>query len=570
MRASQFLLTTFKETPADAHVKSHQLMLRAGMIQKLSAGIYSWLPLGLRVLRNVEAIIREEMSALGAQEMLMPMVQPAEIWQESGRWEQYGKELLRLNDRHNNAFCLGPTHEEVITTLAKQTLKSYKQLPVSLYQIQKKFRDEIRPRFGVMRAREFLMKDAYSFHIDQTSLAKTYQDMYQAYTNIFNRLGLTFRAVLADTGSIGGSTSHEFQVIAKSGEDEIAYCEESDYAANVEHAQALAPEKDKAAHQPLETIDTPDAKTIEALATNYDIPAEKSVKTLIVKGEKEPLVALILRGDHTLNEIKATHLDAVATPLTLASDEETRAALVSASFGSLGPVGLKMPVIVDHSAAALANFACGANLDGKHLKNVNWDRDCTPTLCADLRNVVQDDPSPDGKGMLSIARGIEVGQLFQLGDKYANAMKATVLDKNGKQAILQMGCYGIGVGRTVAAAIEQHHDEHGIIWPDAMAPFQIAIITIGAHKSEDVRKTGDMLYEKLTQEKRDVLLDDRKERPGIKFADMELIGIPHHIIVGERGLKTNTVEYKNRRTGETSTIEINHIDRWLDANIPNH
>lgn len=560
MKASQFLLATVKETPAEAQIVSHQLMLRAGLIRKVSSGIYTWLPLGLRVLRKVETVVREEMNALGAQEILMPMVQPKQLWQDSGRWEQYGKELLRLNDRHDNEFCLGPTHEEVITDLVKYELRSYKQLPQIFYQIQTKFRDEIRPRFGVMRAREFVMKDAYSFHFEQDSLDKTYADMKQAYTNIFTRLGLRFRAVMADSGNIGGDNSHEFCVLADTGEDSIAFSTESDYAANIEKAEALAIAETDEAEKAIEMFATPNAKTIQALVENHGIPLEKTVKTLFVEGSEHPLVALVLRGDHELNEIKAEKHPLIKSPLTMADESQVRST-VGAGFGSLGVVGLSLPIIADNTAALMRNFSCGANEDGEHYRHVNWQRDANFTDTYDLRNVVIGDKSPDGKGTLEITRGIEVGHIFQNGDKYTKAMGADVLDENGKAQTVIAGCYGIGVSRVVAAAIEQNHDEHGIIWPDAMAPFDAVIIAIGYEKSEAVQQAAHALYENLQAKGVDVLLDDRKERPGVKFADMDLIGIPHRIVIGEKTLAEHSVEYKHRRDKESRLIPINEIEK---------
>ncbi|MDZ7925236.1 MAG: proline--tRNA ligase, partial [Marinagarivorans sp.] len=498
MRATQFLITTQKETPSDAVVVSHQLMLRAGMVRKLSSGLYSWLPLGLKVLRKVEKIVREEMDNAGAQEVLMPVVQPAELWQESGRWEQFGPELTRFNDRHNNGFCLGPTHEEVITDLVRNELKSYKQLPANFYQIQTKFRDEVRPRFGIMRAREFLMKDAYSFHLDQASLEETYQIMHNAYCAIFNRIGLNFRAVDADTGSIGGSGSHEFHVLAHSGEDDITFSDASDFAANIEKAEALAPAASTESAKTAELIATPKQKTIEEVTQFLNIAATQIVKTLIVLGTKnkesghQPLVALVLRGDHTLNEVKAEKLAEVASPLTFASDERIKNEL-GAEPGSLGPIGLNITVIVDRTAATLVNFTCGANQTDFHKINANWKIDAHYTNIADIRNLVEGDPSPCGKGNIVIKRGIEVGHIFQLGDKYSKAMNASVLDTNGKDTVMTMGCYGIGVSRVVAATIEQNNDERGIIWPDAIAPFQIAIVPINLQKSERVANACENL-----------------------------------------------------------------------------
>lgn len=549
MRTSQYLLSTLKETPADAEVISHQLMLRAGLIRKLASGLYTWLPTGLRVLQKVEHIVREEMNNAGALEILMPVVQPADIWQESGRWEQYGPELLRFNDRGNRDFVLGPTHEEVVTDLVRNELSSYKQLPINVYQIQTKFRDEVRPRFGVMRAREFVMKDAYSFHLTRESLQQTYDDMYQAYSKIFTRIGLDFRAVQADTGSIGGSSSHEFQVLAQSGEDDIVFSTESDYAANIELAEAVAP---LATRQPPQQdmllVDTPNAKTINELVEQYQLPIEKTVKTLIVKAAESSghqLVALLIRGDHTLNEIKAEKLALVASPLEFATEEQIRAA-VGAGPGSLGPVNLSLPMVVDRAVAVISDFGAGANIDGKHYFNINWERDLTLPQVADIRNVVEGDPSPDGKGILQIKRGIEVGHIFQLGTKYSEAMKATVQGEDGKNHVMEMGCYGIGVSRIVAASIEQNHDKSGIIWPEAIAPFTVVIIPMNMHKSPRVQETAERIYNELKDAGIDVLFDDRKERPGVMFADAELIGIPHMIVIGERNLEKNLIEYKYR------------------------
>ncbi|MDX1754826.1 MAG: proline--tRNA ligase [Marinobacter sp.] len=562
MRASRYLIATLKETPADAEVISHQLMLRAGMIRKLAAGLYTWLPMGLRVLRKVERIVREEMDKSGAQEVLMPAVQPAELWQESGRWEQYGGELLRLNDRHGRDFCFGPTHEEVITDLIRNEIKSYKELPANFYQIQTKFRDERRPRFGVMRAREFLMKDAYSFHLNQASLDETYQVMHRTYCAIFDRLGLDYRPVQADSGSIGGSSSHEFHVLASSGEDDIVFSTDSNYAANIEKAEAMAPSGERPApSQQMTEVATPDQRTIDAVAEFLSIDAAQTVKTLLVKAEAEEegadggLVALILRGDHTLNEIKAEKLAGVAEPLTMATDEEVEQT-IGCKPGSIGPVGLSIPVIVDRSAAHLADFVCGANKEGYHLTGVNWERDASLPRVEDLRNVVEGDASPDGKGTLEIRRGIEVGHIFKLGNKYSRAMNATVLDENGKTAIVEMGCYGIGVSRIVAASIEQNNDDKGIIWPDAIAPFEVAIVTLNAHKSPAVMEAAEALYDQLRQAGYDVLLDDRNERPGVKFADMELIGIPHRVVVSDRGLAAGTLEYKGRTDADRQDIPV--------------
>jgi prolyl-tRNA synthetase len=561
MRASRYLIATQKETPADAEIISHQLMLRAGLIRKLASGLYTWLPAGLKVLRKVEKIVRDEMDKSGAQEVLMPAIQPAELWQESGRWDFYGGELLRINDRHGRDFCFGPTHEEVITDLVRNELKSYKQLPANFYQIQTKFRDERRPRFGVMRAREFLMKDAYSFHLDTESLNETYQLMHRTYCAIFDRLGLDYRPVQADSGAIGGSASHEFHVLASSGEDDIVFSTGSDYAANIEKAEAVAPEGERPAPSAqMEEVATPDQKTIAEVSEFLGLAANRTVKTLVVKGEADEqgqsgLIALVLRGDHTLNDIKAENLAGVAEPLTMATDDEIKAA-TGCEPGSLGPVGLELPVIVDRSAAHLADFVCGANRNGYHLKGVNWERDLPMARVEDIRNVVEGDPSPDGQGTLEIRRGIEVGHIFKLGNKYSQAMNATVLDENGKSTILEMGCYGIGVSRIVAAAIEQNHDEQGIIWPEAIAPFEVALVTLNAHKSDVVREAGEKLYEQLRQAGFDVILDDRNERPGVKFADMELMGIPHRIVVSERGLKAGTLEYKGRRDADKQDIPL--------------
>ncbi|MCU7807805.1 MAG: proline--tRNA ligase [Candidatus Thiodiazotropha sp. (ex Semelilucina semeliformis)] len=569
MRTSQFPLHTVKETPADAETASHQLMLRAGLIRKLAAGLYTWLPLGLRVLRKVEHIVREEMNRAGALEVLMPTVQPAELWQESGRWEQYGPELLRMHDRHNRDFCYGPTHEEIITDLARNELRSYKQLPVNFYQIQTKFRDEIRPRFGVMRAREFLMKDAYSFHTDQDSLQATYEVMHQTYSRIFSRCGLDFRPVAADTGSIGGSASHEFHVLADSGEDAIAFSTDSDYAANVELAEAVAPAGERPAPgSEMTLVDTPDARTIQELVEQFDQPIEQTVKTLVVKAAEEmdaDLVALLVRGDHELNEIKADKLPQVASPLCFADEAEIRAA-IGAGPGSLGPVNLPIPCIVDRSVAKMADFSAGANQDGKHYFGINWERDLSaPIEIADLRNVHDGDPSPDGKGNLTIARGIEVGHIFQLGKKYSDALNATVLDENGKAVVMTMGCYGIGVTRVVAAAIEQHHDDKGITWPAGLAPFQVAICPMKMNKSQRVKDTVEKLYAELEAAGIDVLLDDRDVRPGFMFSDMELIGIPHRIVVGEKSLDEGKVEYRGRKDAENSFLPLDEIIDHIKA-----
>ena len=570
MRTSKYLLSTLKETPADAEVISHQLMLRAGMIRKVAAGLYTWLPTGYRVLKKVENIVREEMNKAGAIEVLMPVVQPADIWQESGRWEQYGPELLRIKDRGDRDFVLGPTHEEVITDLLRNEVSSYKQLPLNVYQIQTKFRDEVRPRFGVMRSREFIMKDAYSFHTSQESLQETYDDMYKAYSAVFTRAGLNFRAVRADTGSIGGNWSHEFQVLADSGEDDIVFSTESDYAANIEMAQALAPTQSRSAPtKAMELVDTPNAKTIDELVAQFNLPIEKTVKTLMVKATKESghqLVALLVRGDHTLNEIKAEKIDIVASPLEFATEDEIRA-IVNAGPGSLGPVNLNMPIIIDRDVAVMSDFSAGANIDHKHYFNINWDRDITLPRIEDIRNVVEGDISPDGKGTLQIKRGIEVGHIFQLGTKYSQAMKATVQGEDGQNHVMIMGCYGIGVSRIVAAAIEQCHDDRGIIWPDAIAPFTVAIIPMNMHKSEKVQATAEKLYADLQSAGIEVLFDDRKERPGVMFADAELIGIPHTFVIGERNLENGEVEYKHRAGGEKTLVKIDELMTFIKEHL---
>ncbi len=566
MYLSKFQLTTLKENPSDAEIASHQLMLRAGLIRKLASGLYSWLPLGLRVMRKVEKIVRQEMDKSGALELLMPAVQPSELWQESGRWEQYGPELLRLKDRHGREFCFGPTHEEIITDIARKELSSYKQLPVTYYQIQTKFRDEVRPRFGVMRAREFIMKDAYSFHTSQESLQASYEVMYQAYSNIFTRLGLEFRAVMADSGSIGGNSSHEFHVLADSGEDAIAFSSESDYAANVEKAETLpATSPRPEATTDMASVDTPNQHSIEEVSRFLCVAPSQCLKTLLVEGSEEnTIVALVLRGDHELNETKASHLQAVAEPLCFASDEQIKQ-VAGCSAGSLGPVNLKITVIADYAAMQCADFVCGANEDGKHLTGVNWERDCAIAESADIRNIVEGDASPDGKGTLSIVRGIEVGHIFQLGRKYSEAMKATVLDENGKASTMTMGCYGIGITRTVAAAIEQNHDDNGIIWPDSIAPFDVAIAPINMQKSEDVSNTAIKLHDELTAAGLDVLLYDEKSRLGGMLADLDLIGIPHRIVIGDRGLKENKVEYKKRDAEESQDIAVDEIVSFLTS-----
>ncbi|MDX1693413.1 MAG: proline--tRNA ligase [Ketobacteraceae bacterium] len=572
MRCTQYLLATLREDPSDAEVISHKLMLRAGLIRKLASGLYTWLPTGLRVLQKVERIIREEMNRSGAQEVLMPVVQPAELWDESHRLSEYGPELLRIQDRHQRDFVLGPTHEEVITDLVRNNVQSYKQLPINFYQIQTKFRDEIRPRFGAMRAREFTMKDAYSFHLDEESLKETYQVMYDTYNAIFTRLGLDFRPVLADTGSIGGTGSHEFHVLANSGEDDIAFSDSSDYAANVEMAEAFAIGDSRPAPTEDKTeIATPNEKSIEEVCGLLDISADKTVKTLIVHGEGDDsaaaaLVAICLRGDKSLNDIKAEKHPLIKAPLTFASEEEVAKAC-GCQPGSVGPIDLSIPVIADLSVVNMADFVCGANKDGYHLKGVNWERDATYSETADLRDVVEGDPSPCGNGTLVIKRGIEVGHIFQLGTKYSEALNAGVLDEGGKFRIMPMGCYGIGVSRVVAAAIEQNHDEYGIIWPEPVAPFQVAIVPMNMHKSERVREASEDLYTQLRDAGIEVLFDDRKERPGVKFADMELIGIPHRIVIGEKSIDNGAYEYKNRRDNEKIDVKPENVLEFLQKKL---
>lgn len=574
MKISQYLITTTRETPSDAVVISHQLMLKAGLIRKLAAGLYTWLPLGLRVLRKVSEIIRDEMDASGALEVSMPVVQPAELWQESGRWELMGDELQRFKDRHGRDFCLGPTHEEVITELVRNEINSYKQLPVNLYQIQTKFRDERRPRFGVMRSREFIMKDAYSFHIDKDSLDETYQLMFETYNRIFERLGFSFRAVEADSGNIGGSSSHEFHVLADSGEDKIVFSDQGDYAANLDMATAL-PATGEAAQPTVEKslLPTPNITSMEEVSKFLNIELQQTVKTLLVHAETDKaagteLVALVLRGDHQLNELKAAKLDGVKSPLTFATDTEIQSTL-HCKAGSLGPVDILIPVIVDRDAAILSDFVCGTNQNGYHYSGVNWQRDCQYDRIVDLRNVVEGDLSPDGKGVLSIKRGIEVGHIFQLGSKYSESMNATVLNKEGKSTLLEMGCYGIGVSRIVAACIEQSHDENGIIWPDNIAPFQLAIIPLNAHKSEAVSRVSEKLYRELSALGFEVLLDDRdrKTSPGVKFADMDLIGIPHRLVISELGLVNDQIEYKKRVAADSQNIPLDQIISFLQNAI---
>ena len=562
MRVSQFFISTLKEAPAEAELVSHKLMLRAGLIKRLASGLYTWMPLGLRVLRKVEAIVREEMDRSGAVELLMPAVQPAELWHESGRWERYGAELLRIKDRHQRDFCFGPTHEEVVTDVVRREVKSYRQLPLNFYQVQTKFRDEIRPRFGVMRAREFVMKDAYSFHANKESLDRTYAVMFDTYTRIFTRLGLKFRAVVADTGSIGGTASHEFHVLADSGEDAIAFCPASDYAANVELAEAVEPETPRAAPaQSMEKVATPGRHSIGEVAAFLKVTPQLTVKTLIVEGETG-LVALLLRGDHTLNEVKAGKLSQVGAPLRFASEAQIREA-VGCGTGSLGPVGLGLPILADRAVAAMGDFVCGANEDGYHLQGVNLGRDLPEPVFVDIRNVVPDDPSPDGKGRLELCRGIEVGHIFQLGTRYSAALDATFLDEGGQSRVMEMGCYGIGVSRIVGAAIEQNHDARGIIFPPAMAPFALVIVPIGMKKSEAVRSAVEALYRELREAGVEVLLDDRDERPGVMFADLELTGIPHRVVVGERGLKEGQVEYQGRRDEQARSVPLQNAVEFL-------
>ena len=568
MRASRFLLATQKEVPADAEIISHQLMLRAGLVRRLASGLYTWLPLGLRVLQKVQNIIRQEMNAAGAQEILMPLVQPGELWHESGRYDMFGPELLKFEDRHNRSFCLGPTHEEVITDMVRRDLSSYRQIPANFYQIQTKFRDEIRPRFGVMRSREFIMKDAYSFHLNQDCLQQTYDDMHQAYSNIFSRMGLDFRPVLADTGSIGGNASHEFHVLADSGEDDIVFSDQSDYAANVEKAEALAPNASRPEASESKTeVATENQHSIEEVTAFLGIAEQKLVKTLIVEGSEGDLIALVLRGDHQLNELKAEKLADIASPLKFASEARIIEAL-DCKPGSIGPAGIKLKVIADRSAAQMSDFVCGANKDGFHLTGVNWARDCDEPSVEDIRNVVAGDPSPCGNGSLTIKRGIEVGHIFQLGQKYSQALNAEVLDENGKAQTLTMGCYGIGVTRTVAAAIEQNYDDRGIIWPEAIAPFQIALIPINAHKSDAVKAACDKLYQELTESGYEVLyMDEAKARLGVMLADVELVGIPHRIVIGDRGLESGQIEYRNRRESENRDIPADQIMSFVNENI---
>jgi len=567
MRSSQLFITTLKEAPNEAELVSHQLMLRAGLIRRLGSGLYTWMPLGLRVLRKVEAVVREEMDRAGANELLMPAVQPAELWQESGRWALFGPQMLKIKDRHQRDFCFGPTHEEVITDLVRREVKSYRQLPLNLYQIQTKFRDEIRPRFGVMRAREFLMKDAYSFHSSRACLEQTYAVMHATYTRIFERLGLKFRAVAADTGAIGGSGSHEFHVLADSGEDAIAWCPQSDYAANVELAEAVAPAAPRAAASAtMAKVATPKMHSIDEVAAGLSVPAASIVKTLLMVDEAGSTVALLVRGDHTLNEVKAGKLDGLSGGLRFANEAEVRAA-AGCGAGSIGPVGLKVRIVADRSVAAMADWVCGANEDSFHLTGVNWGRDLPEPEVADIRNAEAGDASPDGKGTLEIARGIEVGHIFQLGNKYSSAMGATYLDESGQAQTIEMGCYGIGVSRIVAAAIEQNHDDRGIIFPAAMAPFQVVVVALGLAKSDAVRETAGRLYADLQAAGVDVLFEDRDERPGVMFADMELLGIPHRITVGDRALANGEVEYKCRRSGEGGNWPVGEALARLQAAV---
>ena len=568
MRLSQYPINTVKETPAEAEVVSHQLMLRAGIIRRLASGLYSWLPMGLRTLRKVERIVREEMNRAGALELVMPVIQPAELWQESGRWAVYGPELLRIKDRHKRDFVAGPTHEEVITDIARRELKSYRQLPVNFYQIQTKFRDEVRPRFGVMRAREFIMKDAYSFHLDEASLREGYRAMYEAYTRIFTRTGLTFRAVKADSGAIGGDVSQEFHVLASSGEDAIAFSDEDDYAANLEAAAALPPTQPRpAGTRELQKVPTPGVRTIEELSGFLRVDASRCIKTLLVDADGDGVVALVVRGDHELNAVKAQKLPGVASPLRMASAERIFR-VTGTEPGFIGPVGLRVAhTYVDHSAFALSDFVCGANEKDTHLTGVRWDRDVQAAVAVDLRNVVEGDPSPSGRGRLKIVRGIEVGHIFQLGRKYSEPMKACVLDEAGQEATLLMGCYGIGVTRIVAAAIEQNHDDRGIIWPDPIAPFHVALVPLNLQKSPRVREVADRLYGELSAAGIEVLYDDRDARPGVKFADAELLGIPHRLVVAERGLEADRLEYRHRRDTQSQDFPLAGAVEFLRSRI---
>ena len=562
MKSSDFLISTVKEAPNDAQIISHQLMIRAGLISKLASGLYSYLPMGLRIIQKVEKIIREEMNKSKALEVLMPVAQPAEIWKESKRWEEYGPELLRFKDRHDRDFCLGPTHEEVITKIAKQYLRSYKQLPINLYQIQTKFRDEIRPRFGVMRSREFIMKDAYSFHIDEQSLKETYQLMHQTYCNIFDRIGFDYRPVLADSGTIGGDSSHEFHVLAESGEDAICFSDGSDYAANIERVETLPQGEPKSAEKALELVETPGVKTIADVCNLLKVEPTSAIKTLIVEGNDNNLVALVLRGDHELNEVKASKIDGVKQPLQMAEEAVVKKQL-GCSFGSIGVVNLEIPVIVDFAAAALSDFICGANEDDKHFIGVNWGRDTKKIIASDLRIVVSGDPSPDGKGNLEIKRGIEVGHIFQLGTKYSDSMNANVIGEDGRSVNMNMGCYGIGVTRIIAASIEQNHDDRGIIFPEAIAPFQLVIVPINYNKSSRVKALADQLYMDCLEQNIEVLLDDRKERPGIMFADSELIGIPHRLVISDTHADNGKIEYKSRKMPDKVEVDFKEVVSYI-------
>ena len=556
MKSSDYLISTVKEAPNDAKIISHQLMIRAGLISKLASGLYSYLPIGLKIIQKVEKIIREEMNKSMALELLMPVAQPAELWQESKRWEEYGPELLRFQDRHERDFCMGPTHEEVITNIAKQYIRSYKQLPINFYQIQTKFRDEIRPRFGVMRSREFIMKDAYSFHMDEESLGETYQVMHQTYCNIFDRLGLDYRPVLADSGAIGGDSSHEFHVLAESGEDAICFSDSSDYAANIERAETLPQGDPDAPAEELKIVKTPNVKTINDVCSLLNVKPESSIKTLVVVGEEDNLVSLVLRGDHELNEVKASKIEGIKQPLQMADEDEVVKQL-GCNFGSIGVVNLDIPIFVDYAAACLSDFVCGANENDKHYTGVNWERDVKQIISCDLRNIVAGDPSPDGQGIIEIKRGIEVGHIFQLGTKYSDSMSANVIGEDGRAVNMNMGCYGIGVTRIIAASIEQNHDDRGIIFPKAIAPFELVIVPINYNKSSRVRELADQLYNDCQQNNIDVLLDDRKERPGIMFADSELLGIPHRFVISDTHADNGKIEYKSRAQSEKDEIDFN-------------
>ena len=562
MKSSDFLISTVKEAPNDAKIISHQLMIRAGLISKLASGLYSYLPIGLKIIQKVEKIIREEMNQSMALELLMPVAQPAELWQESKRWEEYGPELLRFQDRHERDFCMGPTHEEVITNIAKQYIKSYKQLPINFYQIQTKFRDEIRPRFGVMRSREFIMKDAYSFHMDEESLGQTYQVMHQTYCNIFDRLGLDYRPVLADSGAIGGDSSHEFHVLAESGEDAFCFSDTSDYAANIERAETLPQGEPAAPNEDLTIVKTPDVKTINDVCSLLNVKSENSIKTLVVMGDDENLVALVLRGDHELNEVKASKIEGIKQPLQMADEEEVVKQL-GCNFGSIGVVNLDIPILVDYAAAYLSDFVCGANENDKHFTGVNWQRDVQQITACDLRNIVAGDPSPDGQGLIEIKRGIEVGHIFQLGTKYSDSMNANVIGEDGRAVNMNMGCYGIGVTRIIAASIEQNHDDRGIIFPRAIAPFELVIVPINYNKSSRVRELADQLYDDCQQKNIDVLLDDRKERPGIMFADSELLGIPHRLVISDTHADNGKVEYKSRAHSDKAEIDFKDVVSFI-------